>query len=73
MDSSFDGQSQVAIKEHEAGLTLIHDSFRNVPQAIAIDPGYSEELWVEHSRFEEISGPAIVFGNENECAHRDQL
>jgi hypothetical protein len=65
IDSSFDGQSQAAIKEHEAGLTLIHDSFRNVPEAIAIDPGYSEELWVEHSRFEEISGPAVAFGNEN--------
>jgi hypothetical protein len=65
IDSSFEGQSQAAIKEHEAGLTLIHDTFRNVPQAIAIDPGYSEELWVVRSRFEDISGPAIVFGNEN--------
>jgi Pectate lyase superfamily protein/SMP-30/Gluconolactonase/LRE-like region len=64
VDSSFDGQSQAAIKEHEAGLTLIHDSFRNVPHAISIDPEYSEELWVKNSRFEEISGPAIVFGNE---------
>ena len=65
IDSSFEGQSQAAIKEHEAGLTLIHDSFRDVPQAISIDPEYSEELWVKNSRFEEISGPAIVFGNEN--------
>ena len=65
IDSSFDGQSQAAIKEHEAGLTLIHDSFRNVPQAISVDPGYSEELWVEHSRFEDIGGPAVVFGMEN--------
>jgi hypothetical protein len=65
IDSSFDGQSQAAIKEHEAGLTLIHDEFRNVPQAISIDPGYSEELWVARSRFEDITGPAIVFGNEN--------
>jgi sugar lactone lactonase YvrE len=65
IDSSFDGQSQAAIKEHEAGLTLIHDSFRNVPQAISVDRGYSEELWVEHSRFEEISGPAVIFGREN--------
>ena len=64
IDSSFDGQSQAAIKEHEAGLTLIHDSFRNVPQAISIDPEFSEELWVKDSRFEDISGPAIVFGNE---------
>ncbi len=65
LDSSFDGQSQAAISEHEAGLTLIHDTFRNVPHAISIDPDYPEELWVARSRFEEISGPAIVFGNEN--------
>jgi len=65
LDSSFEGQSKAAIAEHEAGLTLINDSFRNVPQAISIDPGYSEELWVARSRFEQISGPAIEFGNEN--------
>ena len=65
IDSSFDGQSRAAIQEHEAGLTLIHDAFRNVPQAVSIDPEYSEELWVARSRFENISGPAIVFGNEN--------
>jgi Pectate lyase superfamily protein/SMP-30/Gluconolactonase/LRE-like region len=65
LDSSFEGQRQAAISEHEAGLTLIHDSFRNVPQAISIDPGYSEELWVTRSRFEDITGAAIVFGNEN--------
>ncbi len=65
IDSSFEGQSKAAIQEHEAGLTLIHDTFRNVPQAVSIDPGYSEELWAVRSRFEDIGGPAIVFGNEN--------
>jgi len=65
IDSSFDGQTQAAIQEHEAGLTLIHDTFRNVPQAVSIDPEFSEELWVVRSRFEDISNAAIVFGNEN--------
>ena len=65
LDSSFDGQSKAAISEHEAGLTLINDTFSNVPQAIAIDPDFSEELWVARSRFEHISGPAVEFGNEN--------
>ena len=65
IDSSFEGQSKAAIREHEAGLTLIHDTFSNVPSAVSIDPGYSEELWAVRSRFEKISGPAIVFGNEN--------
>ena len=65
IDSSFEGQSKAAIQEHEAALTLIHDTFSNVPHAVSIDPGYSEELWAVRSRFEDISGPAIVFGNEN--------
>ena len=65
IDSTFEGQTEAAILEHEAGLTLIHDTFRNLPQAISIEPRYAEELWVKNSRFENISGPAIAFGNEN--------
>ena len=64
LDSTFEGQRETAIKEHEAGLTLIRDQFRNVPAAISIDPGYSEELWVKDSRFENISGPALTISNE---------
>src|SRR5579875_2318518 len=33
LDSTFEGQREAAIKEHEAGLTLVHDRFRNVPAA----------------------------------------
>ncbi len=65
IDSTFDGQREAAIRENEAGLTLIHDEFRNVPTAISIDPRYSDQLWVKDARFENISGPAIVIGNEN--------
>lgn len=65
LDSTFEGQSVAAIKEHEAGLTLVHDSFRNVPHAIDIDAGYPDELWVENSRFENIAGPAITISDEN--------
>jgi sugar lactone lactonase YvrE len=65
IDSSFDGQREAAIRENEAGLTLVHDEFRNVPTAIAIDPHYSDQLWVKDARFENISGAAILIGNEN--------
>jgi hypothetical protein len=65
LDSTFEGQTIAAIKEHEAGLTLIRDHFKNVPTAISIDPGYSDELWVKDSRFEDIDGPAIIISNEN--------
>ena len=64
LDSTFEGQSVAAIKEHEAGITLVHDSFRSVPQAIDIDAGYPDELWVENSRFEDIAGPAITVSDE---------
>lgn len=65
LDSTFDGQSKAAIKEHEAGLTLIRAQIRNTPTAISIDPDYAEELWVKDSRFEEISGPAVIVSNEH--------
>lgn len=65
LDSTFEGQTEAAIREHEVGLTLVHDTFRNVPQAISIDAGYADELWAQDTRFEDISGPAITISNEN--------
>ena len=64
IDSTFDGQREAAIRENEAGLTLVHDEFRNVPTAVAIDPHYSDQLWIKDSRFENISGPAVLISNE---------
>jgi hypothetical protein len=65
LDSSFEGQREAAIREHEAGLALVHDTFKNVPTAIEIEPKHIEELWIKNSRFVNISGPAIVISNEN--------
>lgn len=64
IDSLFEGQRKAAIREHEAGLTLIRDTFRKVPTAIEIDPEYYDQLWVKDCRFENISGPAIIISNE---------
>lgn len=64
LDSVFEGQREAAIREHEAGLTLIHDTFRNVPVAIDIDPHYSDELWVKDCRFENIAKAAVIISNE---------
>jgi hypothetical protein len=64
IDSVFQGQRESAVREHEAGLTLIRDTFRDVPEAIDIDPQYYDQLWVKDSRFENISGAAVVIGNE---------
>jgi hypothetical protein len=65
MDSTFEGQSEAAIREHEAGLTLIRPQFKSVPTAISIDPNYSEELWVKDARMENVRGPAVIISNEN--------
>ena len=64
LDSTFSRQHVAAIREHEAGLTLVRDIFRDLPAAVSIDPGYAEELWIEDTVFDDISGPAITISNE---------
>jgi hypothetical protein len=64
IDSVFEGQSEAAIREHEAGLTLIRNTFRNVPKAIDIDEAYPDQLWVKDSRFENITGPVVTISLE---------
>jgi hypothetical protein len=65
IDSVFEGQAEAAIREHEAGLTLVRPYFKNVPTAISIDPNYADELWVKDARFENITGPAVIISNED--------
>lgn len=65
IDSTFEGQSEAAIREHEAGLTLIRPQFKNVPTAISIDPTYADELWVKDARLENVSGPAFIISDEH--------
>ncbi len=64
IDTTFDGQRDAAIREHMVQLTLINTSIRNVPVGIDIDPGYSDQVWVKDSRFENVSKAAIQIGNE---------
>src|SRR6476661_4165323 len=64
IDSTFEGQREAAVREHEAGLTLIRDAFRDVPVAIDIDAHYYDQLWAKDCRFENISRAAVVISNE---------
>ena len=64
IDSTFEGQREAAIREHEVDLTLIRDSFRSVPVAIDIDPKYSDDLWVKDCRFEDVARAAVFISNE---------
>jgi len=65
IDATFEGQREAAIREREAGLTLIRPQFKNVPTAISIDAEYSDELWVKDGRMENVTGPAVIISNEN--------
>jgi hypothetical protein len=64
IDCEFQGQREAAIREHEAGLTLIRDSFHDMPVAIDIDPHYYDQLWVKDSRFEHIATAAVIISSE---------
>ncbi|HET7534969.1 MAG TPA: glycosyl hydrolase family 28-related protein, partial [Candidatus Didemnitutus sp.] len=64
IDSTFEGQRRAAIETEEGGLTLIRNQFKNVPTVILVRPNRCEELWLEDSRFENISGPALVISEE---------
>jgi hypothetical protein len=64
LDSTFEGQRDSAIREHEAQLTLVRDTIRNVPTAIDIDDGYPDELWVKDCTFEDVAKAAVVISKE---------
>lgn len=65
LDSTFEGQTEAAIRTHVTGLTLIRPTFRKVPTAIEVVPDQTEQLWMSDARMEEISGPAIAISREN--------
>jgi hypothetical protein len=64
LDSTFDGQRDAAIREHEAGLTLVNVAMKNTPVGIEIDRGYGDWLWGKDVRFENVSKAGVVISNE---------
>ena len=65
IDATFEGQRSAAIREHEAGLTLVNVTMRDVPVGIEIDRGYGDWLWGKDVRFERVKQAAVVISNEN--------
>ena len=65
MDSAFSGQRVAAIRTEEAGMTIVRCRFSRVPTAVSVNPGRVEELFIQDSLFESISGPAVVVSEEN--------
>jgi hypothetical protein len=65
VDSTFDGQRDAAIREHEVDLTLVNVAIRNTPVGIDIDRGYSDSLWGKNVRFENVSKAGVVISAED--------
>ncbi|WP_426030056.1 glycosyl hydrolase family 28-related protein [Caulobacter sp. DWP3-1-3b2] len=65
LDSTFDGQSDAAIREHEVDLTLVNVTISDTPVGIEVDRGYSDSLWGKNVRFENVSKAAVVISNED--------
>ena len=65
IDSTFDGQRDAAIREHEAGLTLVNVTMRDTPVGIDIDKGYGDWLFGKDVRFENVSRAGVVISNED--------
>ena len=65
IDSYFEGQRIAALRCQESGLAMVNLQAKNVPTVFDIGQNYADRLFVENSRFENVSGPAIVISNEN--------
>ena len=65
VDAYFEGQRIAALRCQESGLSIVNLLVKNVPTVFDIDPNYADRLYVENSRFENVSGPAIIISNEN--------
>jgi len=73
LDTYFEGQRKAAIRTREAGLTIERLHAKNVPTVIDIEPNYDEKLFMEDSRFENISGPAISVTLANNAGNQISL
>lgn len=65
MDSSFEGQRDAAIREHEASLTMINTEIKDTPVGVEINRGYGDWLWGKDVRFENVSKAALIVSNED--------
>lgn len=73
LDTYFEGQRKAAVLTREAGLTVVRMHVRNVPTVIEIEPEYSDRIFMENCRFENVSGPALVISNENNSTNQINL
>nr|WP_321335114.1 glycosyl hydrolase family 28-related protein [uncultured Bacteroides sp.] len=73
VDSYFEGQRKAAIHCQEVGFTIVNLQAKDVPTVVEITPNYHERLFMEKSRFVNVSGPAIVVSNEDNANNQISL
>jgi sugar lactone lactonase YvrE len=63
VDSYFEGQRCAAVRSQESGLAMVNMQVKNVPTVFDIDPEHAERLYIENSRFENISDAVFIVSN----------
>ncbi len=64
IDCVFENQEIAAIKTEEAGLTIVNSVFKNLTNAIIVNPDRSEKLFITRSYFENISNALLTISEE---------
>ncbi len=65
VDAYFEGQRKAALRVQESGLSMVNLQVKDVPMVFDIDSNYADRLYVENSRFENVSGPIVLISNQN--------
>ena len=73
IDTYFEGQRKAAIFSQEGGLVIMRMHARNVPAVIEIREKYSDRIFMEDCRLEQVSGPALIISNENNYTNQISL
>jgi sugar lactone lactonase YvrE len=65
LDSSFEGQRIAGISTEEGGMCIIRNSFSKMPTAVLVHEDRAEELVMKDCQLSDITGPALVIGDDN--------
>ncbi len=65
VDACFEGQSKAAFRTAETGLAIVNLHVKNVPCVFDIDENSWEKIYIQNSRFENVSEAAIRIAVEN--------
>ena len=73
VDTYFEGQRKAAILSQEVGFTFVRLQAKNLPTVIEIRENYSDRIFMEDSRLENVSGPALIVSNEGNYTNQISL